>query len=207
MPRARREARTVAALSPGETATVIVEVRSIAQRPVRRRGMRPLVEATVADATGPMKATFFNQPWLAQRYRPGTRLVLHGKYGGRNRFRVANHATTDEASTDASEVSHYAASEGLSSTQILALVTAERASLRDVADPLPGRLRALRRLAERGAALEAMHFGEGAARGRARARAARLRGAALPPAGAARAPRRARTPARDGDRARRRAAS
>ena len=117
---------------------MLVEVRAIAQRPVRRRGMRPLVEATVADATGPMKATFFNQPWLAQRYRPGTRLVLHGKYEGRNRFRVANHAPTDEASTDASEVSHYAASEGLSSTQILALVTAERASLRDVADPLPG---------------------------------------------------------------------
>ncbi len=80
VPRARREARTVATLSPGESATVLVEVRSIAQRPVRRRGMRPLVEATVADASGPMKATFFNQPWLAARYRPGTRLVLHGKY-------------------------------------------------------------------------------------------------------------------------------
>ena len=36
------------------------------RRPVRRRGMKPLVEATVADATGVMKATFFNQPWLAQ---------------------------------------------------------------------------------------------------------------------------------------------
>ena len=124
VPRARREARTIGALAPGETATVLVEVRAIAARPVRRRGMRPLVEATVADATGPMKATFFNQPWLAQRYRPGTRLVLHGKYEGRNRFRVANHATTDEAGTRApTEVSHYAATEGLSSTQILALVT------------------------------------------------------------------------------------
>jgi len=106
-----------------------------------------------------MKATFFNQPWLAQRYRPGTRLVLHGKYEGRNRFRVANHATTDEASTDASEVSHYAASEGLSSTQILALVSAERESLAHVPEPLPARLRARQRLAPRGEALEAMHFG------------------------------------------------
>src|SRR6202034_4523084 len=159
VPRARRESRTIGALAPGETATVLVEVRSIAARPVRRRGMRPLVEATVADATGPMKATFFNQPWLAQRYAPGTRLVLHGKYEGRNRFRVSNHATTDEASTDASEVSHYAATEGLSSTQILALVTAERATLREVPDPLPGRLRARGRLAPRGEALEAMHFG------------------------------------------------
>ena len=70
VPRARREARTVAALTPGETATVLVEVRSITARPVRRRGMRPLVEATVADATGPMQATFFNQPWLASATSP-----------------------------------------------------------------------------------------------------------------------------------------
>ena len=161
VPRARREARTVGALAPGETATVLVEVRAIAARPVRRRGMRPLVEATVADATGPMQATFFNQPWLVKRYEPGTRLVLHGKYEGRNRFRVSNHATTDEAAASTEEVSHYAASEGLSSTQILALVSAERAGLREVVDPLPGRLRARLALAERGAALEAMHFGNG----------------------------------------------
>ena len=162
VPRARREARTVGALAPGETATVLVEVRAIAARPVRRRGMRPLVEATVADATGPMQATFFNQPWLVKRYEPGTRLVLHGKYEGRNRFRVSNHATTDEAAASTEEVSHYGATEGLSSTQILALVSAERAALRDVVDPLPGRLRARLALAERAAALEAMHFGESA---------------------------------------------
>ena len=79
LPRDRREARTVAELQAGEQATVAVEVRSIAARPVRRRGMRPLVEAVVFDATGAMRATFFNQPWLVQRYPPGTRLVLHGK--------------------------------------------------------------------------------------------------------------------------------
>ncbi|MGH2930224.1 MAG: ATP-dependent DNA helicase RecG, partial [Solirubrobacteraceae bacterium] len=64
LPRDRREARSVSQLGAGETATVVVEVRSIASRPVHRRGMRPLVEATVADQTGTMQATFFNQPWL-----------------------------------------------------------------------------------------------------------------------------------------------
>ncbi|GAC1438044.1 MAG: ATP-dependent DNA helicase RecG [Solirubrobacteraceae bacterium] len=162
LPRARREARTVATLQPGESATVVVEVRAIAQRPVRRRGMRPLVEATVADGSGPMRVTFFNQPWLIQRYRPGTRLVLHGKYEGRNRFRVSHHAQTDQlaGNEEAEGVSHYPASEGLSSTQILALMRAARPALRDVPDPLPGRLRASERLPDRGAALDAMHFGE-----------------------------------------------
>src|SRR5947209_11699604 len=96
LPRDRREARAVAELTPGESATVVVEVRSISSRSVRRRGMRPLVEAVVADGSGPMKATFFNQPWLERRYRPGTRLMLHGKYEGRNRFRVQSHAPTGE---------------------------------------------------------------------------------------------------------------
>jgi ATP-dependent DNA helicase RecG len=54
LPSDRREGRTVATLVPGESATVVVEVRSIRSRSVRRRGMRPLVEATVADESGPM---------------------------------------------------------------------------------------------------------------------------------------------------------
>jgi hypothetical protein len=52
LPRDRREARTIDALQPGEVATVVVEVRTVSSRPVRRRGMKPLVEATVADERG-----------------------------------------------------------------------------------------------------------------------------------------------------------
>ncbi len=66
LPRGTGEARTIDRLDPGETATVLVEVRSITTRPVRRRGMKPLVEAVVGDETGVMQATFFNQPWLAR---------------------------------------------------------------------------------------------------------------------------------------------
>jgi ATP-dependent DNA helicase RecG len=158
LPHDRREARTVAALAPGDTATVVVEVRSIRSRPVRRRGMRPLVEATVADATGPMKATFFNQPWLERKYPPGTRLVLHGKYRGRNAFSVQSHAPTADAVAGADAVAHYPASEGITSTQILALVREHRDELADVLEPLPARLRAGERLPDRAAALTAVHF-------------------------------------------------
>jgi ATP-dependent DNA helicase RecG len=160
LPRDRREARTVAALVPGEAATVVVEVRRIRSRPVRRRGMRPLVEATVADATGPMKAAFFNQPWLEGKYRPGTRLVLHGKYQGRSRFSVQGHAPTSDAVADLDAVAHYPASDGISSTHILALVRRHRGGLRDVVDPLPARLRRRERMPERSEALAAVHFPE-----------------------------------------------
>jgi ATP-dependent DNA helicase RecG len=161
LPRDRREARAVAQLVPGEAATVVVQVRAIASRPVRRRGMRPLVEATVSDESGTMKATFFNQPWLVQRYPAGTRLVLHGKFEARNRFRVQGHARTNESASGADAVAHYPATDGLSSTQILALVGEHAAALRDVMEPLPSRLRHLERLPDRPGALAAAHFPEG----------------------------------------------
>src|SRR5947209_9463940 len=158
LPRDRREARAVAELVPGETATVVVAVRSIASRSVRRRGMRPLVEATVGDETGVMQATFFNQPWLVQRYPSGTRLVLHGKYEARNRFRVQGHARTSEAVAGTEAVAHYPATEGLSSTQILALVREHVAALGEVVEPLPVGVRVAESLPDRRSALTVSHF-------------------------------------------------
>jgi ATP-dependent DNA helicase RecG len=177
LPRDLREARTVAALRPGEQATVAVQVRAIAARAVRRRKMRPLVEASVFDETGSMYAVFFNQPWLVEKYPPGTRLLLHGKAGSGGRFSVAHHAVGGElgaaelAGADGSAgvapgggagaqtgVAHYPAAEGVTSTQILTLVQGARAALADVLEPLPARLRAAEGLPDRPAALAAMHF-------------------------------------------------
>ncbi|HEY2636702.1 MAG TPA: ATP-dependent DNA helicase RecG [Solirubrobacteraceae bacterium] len=160
LPYDRREARSVADLVPGETATVVVEVRSIAVRPVRRRGMRPLVEATVFDGTGPMKATFFNQPWLADKYKPGTRLALHGKFEGRNRFRVSAHAPTREATAGAGGVAHYPATQGITSTEIHSLVREHRDAVEHLVDPLPASVLATERLTDRPAATAAVHFPE-----------------------------------------------
>ncbi len=155
----------MAELVPGDSATVVVQVRSISSRSVRRRGMRPLVEATVADDSGAMKATFFNQPWLEQRYPVGTRLALHGKFEGRQGrragagFRVQGHARTAEAvSGGDATVAHYPATEGLTSTQILALVREHAAALADVFEPLPAALRVRARLPDRAAALTEAHF-------------------------------------------------
>ena len=181
LPRERREARTISELRVGEQATVAVEVRAIEARPVRRRRMRPLVEAWVVDGTGGMRAVFFNQPWLVEKYPPGTRLLLHGKAGERGTFGVAHHAVgkdlgvaaglADEAiaptalATAATApaaapavVAHYPASEGISSTQLLTLVQAARGALADIPEPLPATLRAAVRLPDRAAALSALHF-------------------------------------------------
>jgi ATP-dependent DNA helicase RecG len=159
LPRATGEARTIAELSIDETATVLVEVRSITSRPVRRRGMKPLVEATVTDGTGIMKATFFNQPWLSAAYPVGTRLMLSGKFQGSARFRVNQHAKTDAVAAVGSEAAQYPATKGITSTQILAAVQAHRSAIHDVVDPLPLALRRTHKLPDKATATAAAHFG------------------------------------------------
>jgi len=184
LPRDTRHARTIDGLAIGEQATVAVEVRSISSRSVRRRGMRPLVEATVVDATGSMRATFFNQPWLVRRYPPGTRLLLHGQRDARGRFRVSHHALGGEAGAaaaagdagtpagtpavaaadaggEASAVAHYPATEGVSSTQILTLVRVARPALADIIETVPAAVRSAEHLPDRAGALAAMHFARG----------------------------------------------
>jgi ATP-dependent DNA helicase RecG len=167
LPRDSRDARTVSGLRAGEAATVAVQVRTISARPVRRRGMKPLVEASVFDETGAMRATFFNQPWLAQRYKPGTRLVLHGKTTARGTFNVAHHAIGADLGADLAAgesgapgeiVAHYPATDGVSSTQILTLVRGCGAALADVPEALGAAARVSERLPDRAGALAAMHF-------------------------------------------------
>ncbi|MEO8691008.1 MAG: ATP-dependent DNA helicase RecG, partial [Solirubrobacteraceae bacterium] len=161
LPRDRLQARTIGQLAIDETATVVTEVRSITSRSVRTRKMKPLVEAVVADATGAMKATFFNQPWLERKYPRGTRLLLSGKYQAANRFRVQFHAPTEEGvGADDGEMATYPATDGLSTTQILALARQWRGAAQETLEALAARLRALERLPDRAAALDAAHFGD-----------------------------------------------
>jgi ATP-dependent DNA helicase RecG len=161
LPRDRREARLIAELLDGETASIVVAVKSITSRPVRRPGMRPIVLATVLDASGSLRVTFFNQPWLAQRYGPGTRLILHGKFDAARGFTVQGHAVTEEVAAGPGQgesVAHYPSSEGLSSTQIFALVQRHAFNFDDVVEPLEAAIHRRERLPSRAGALRAAHF-------------------------------------------------
>jgi ATP-dependent DNA helicase RecG len=160
LPREHREARTIASLGVGEPATVAATVRSVTARAMRGR-RRPSVEARVFDETGPMVAVWFNQPWLARKLEPGAELLLHGKLRNRNRFWVSSYELLDggRAPVQGEErVPVYPAAEGISPEQLRSLTRAAWGRLRDVVEPLPGRLRAAERLAERPAALAAAHF-------------------------------------------------
>src|SRR4051795_8357085 len=155
----RGEARPIATLPPGEDVTVVADVRRISvRRP--RRGLT-MVEATAADESGPTKATWFNQPWVADRLAPGTRVVLHGKFqNARRGLTVSEYEVGSDASHAAGVVPVYPATEHLKSPKIRELVWSARDAIRHVVEPLPSWLRAAEALPDRAAAIDAIHFPE-----------------------------------------------
>ena len=60
----------VAELEPGDSGTVEVEVLGNAPRPFRRRGLS-ITSVKVGDDSGSLRATWFNQPWVAPKLHPG----------------------------------------------------------------------------------------------------------------------------------------
>ncbi|MGI9556576.1 MAG: hypothetical protein ACR2N5_01400, partial [Solirubrobacterales bacterium] len=80
-------------LKLGDEATLLLEIRSVRVRPTRRRGLR-IVEADAGDSSGPVKALWFNQAWLAERLGEGTFVLARGKLD-RGGFRVSEHEIVD----------------------------------------------------------------------------------------------------------------
>jgi ATP-dependent DNA helicase RecG len=153
----------VAELAFGEDATIRVEVRSARLRHTNRRNLK-IVEANVADDTGAVQAVWFNQAYLAERLRPGTRLVLNGRLGRRN-FAVKTHEIVAGG--------HGARPTGIHTTGVVPVHNATRdlsaTRLRewawqavdlapDAVEPLPAELRVRRGLPAEADALRAAHF-------------------------------------------------
>lgn len=71
--------KTIAELQPGAVETIIAEVLDARTLPMKSGGSR--LDILVGDDTGTLKVVFFRQPWLAQRFLAGTKVVLSGKIG------------------------------------------------------------------------------------------------------------------------------
>ena len=74
----RGQFATIASLRPGVAASVLGEVLSCGVRPTRRPRFR-IFEMLVRDATGSLRAIWFNQPFLKDVFRPHQRVILFGK--------------------------------------------------------------------------------------------------------------------------------
>jgi ATP-dependent DNA helicase RecG len=72
------ELKPINRLEYGEQVTIIGTVQSVSNRKVRH-GKVNISEAVISDGTGNLRATWFNQPWIAKKLREGVQVVLSGK--------------------------------------------------------------------------------------------------------------------------------
>ncbi|HEX8856247.1 MAG TPA: ATP-dependent DNA helicase RecG [Thermoleophilaceae bacterium] len=155
-----RERRTIASIGIEEEATVEAQVRSASVKPMRNRRQKR-VEARVADESGPMVAVWFNQPWVADRLAPGSRVLLHGRMKRRNQFWVDSWEAVDGTDGGVHTLGHvakYAATRGVTEQQLRTAVHEALERVHDVVDPLPSALLRAERMPRRAAALAAIHF-------------------------------------------------
>jgi len=144
----------IAQLFGDDEAVIAGEIRRVTSRRPSRR--LTLVEAWVTDPSGEIKATWFNQPWLVDKLRPGTRVRLRGSRG-RFGFTVKSF-DLDDVSQTADFAPVYPASEEVSVKKLRELVHAALPLARGLPDPLPASLLEREGLPLRADALAALHF-------------------------------------------------
>jgi ATP-dependent DNA helicase RecG len=185
VPRRHRDLRIrqLGDLQPGETATVSVEVQGAQPRPFRKGRLR-MVSVKVGDESGHVRATWFNQPWVASKLTPGTALLLTGKYSGRG-FAIREWELLSSAPSAGGEgaggsehpaqespnsprrdpqpetmVPIHGATETIRPSQIRDWVSQAVELAPNAIEGLPSEMRARRHLASVGDALRVVHFPE-----------------------------------------------
>ena len=166
----RSNVKTIAALAPGEMATVLAEVRSTQVSGFKRRNLG-LFQATFTDASrAVLSAKWFHGAYLADVLIPGQRVALYGKvefdsYTGHLAILHPDYEIlADDEDGDASLhtgriVPIYEAAGKVNTRALRTLMHRIFESIaphRD--DPIPEALRTRLKLADRWEALRALHF-------------------------------------------------
>ncbi len=158
----RAERLAIAEVLEGQAAAVLGEIVRVSTR--RLPGRRTMVEAVVADASGSLTCTFFNQPWRARTLSAGQHVVLFGRVNSySHQLQMANprlDVVDPEGEVPAGRiVPIYSESEKASITTALVEAAVGEALERagSFVDPLPEPWRRRLRLIDRGAAFGQMH--------------------------------------------------
>ncbi len=160
----RSRVETIRTLKLGQQATVIAGVRKVAKRLTRQR--RSMVTVTLADGTGFLELTFFNQPWAASTYREGMEVAVSGiAQLYRGKLQLANQEV--EVLKGDGDLVHtgritpvHPATEGISAKTIRELVHRGLERLPPQPDPMPDEVVAAESLVGWDRAIRHIHFPE-----------------------------------------------
>ncbi|HTM27405.1 MAG TPA: ATP-dependent DNA helicase RecG [Vicinamibacterales bacterium] len=171
----RSRFQTIASLKPNVPASVSGEILSCGIRPTRRPRFK-IFEMLVRDATGSLRAIWFNQPFLKDVFHPHQRVILYGKlelnsYGLQMQspqYEIlgddeADGEGADDSSTSPLHVGRivpiYEKTGQLTTKLQRALVHQALQTLPpELPDPLPAAVRRRQQLIDRRDALEQVHF-------------------------------------------------
>jgi ATP-dependent DNA helicase RecG len=167
--------QTIASLKPGAAASVVAEVIGSGIKPTRRPRFR-IFEMVVRDATGSLRAVFFNQAFLKDVFHPHQRVILfgklevtpHGLQMQNPQYEILRHEADPDAAPGAAEddtlhtgriVPVYEKTGTLTPKMQRAIVHQALSQLPDdIPDPLPGEVRRRQQLLDRRTALMDVHF-------------------------------------------------
>lgn len=148
----------IAQTALGEVSCVSGTVDEVEKR-VTRNHCR-IVEISVVDETGVIKAAWFNQPWIADSLVKGTRVVLQGTvehvYGFRQMSSPLYSKASDGEGARIEPVYH--ATSALSTAWIERIEREARVIAQACIDPIPVGLRVKHGVISRARAFEAIHF-------------------------------------------------
>jgi ATP-dependent DNA helicase RecG len=159
-----RQIRQLGTLEPGETGTVLVTVMGDPPRPFRK-GKLTMVGVKVADETGSVRATWFNQPWVSGKLERGAQILITGKRSPKGLAvqeweMVSGAAEVDEPTEERSGsfVPVHPATDELPPKKIREWAEQAVPLARNAVEGLPAGLQAKRRLGSVGGAITAAHF-------------------------------------------------
>jgi ATP-dependent DNA helicase RecG len=70
--------KPIKSLFYGDVVTVLGTIQSVHTRPIRG-GKSSIIEVVISDTTGSLRLSYFNQPWLANRFKQGDAIAVSGK--------------------------------------------------------------------------------------------------------------------------------
>lgn len=150
----------------GEPVSIVAEVVSVSERPMRqRRGS--LLEVVITDGTGLITLTFFNQAWRKKDLHPGVRGLFAGKVGTYRGGKQLAHPDYELFSGDISgeesekwantPIPLYPATSTLASWQIARAIGVVLDQLEPVSDPVPKDIVAAEGLLDKDTAIRYIH--------------------------------------------------